>query len=134
MALTDPGIGRQVICGPGPQAPMVTLHEAVNEGDLLSYSSGWHLADANTASLKHPQLVALKSGAIGDLCPVAVVCTVTGYSGGTAGGLIYASEAATGHVTDTPHDTNGDSNTVIGVLLDATTIQFNLTGVQVVHA
>ena len=135
MAFADPQKGRSVICGPGPAASMVTLAGTCVEGDILGYSSGWKRALGTAASVINPQLVALKGGLSGDVIPVALVCVVTGYTGGTAGGLIYVAEGAdSGKVTDTIPTTQSDLVTVIGVLLDATTIAFNLTNVQVVHA
>ena len=135
MAFADPGIGRHVICGPGPAAATVTLAAACEEGDVLGYSAGWKLALATAASVIGGQLVALKKGAIGDVIPVATVCVVTGYTDGTPGGLIYVAEgAASGDVTDAIPTTQADNITVIGVLLNDTTIAFNLSNVQVVHA
>jgi hypothetical protein len=135
MAFADPGIGRHVICGPGPAAATVLLAAACEEGDILGYSTGWKLALGTAAAVINPQVVALKKGAIGDYIPVAVVCVVEGYTGGTPGGLIYVQEGSGGgDVTDTIPTTQYDLLTVIGVLLNATTIAFNLSNVQVIHA
>ena len=135
MAFADPGVGRKVIQAPSPSGATVLLAAACEEGDILGYSTGWKLALATAASVIAGQVVALKKGAIGDRIPVALVCVVTGYSGGTPGGLIYVAEgAASGDVTDTIPTTQADALTVIGVLLDAETIAFNLSNVQVVHA
>jgi hypothetical protein len=135
MAFADPGVGRQVISAPAPSGGTVTLAEACEEGDILGYSTGWKLALATVSSVINPQLVALKKGAIGDVIPVAVVCVVTGYTGGTPGGLIYLAEgSAKGDVTDTAPTTTNDVKTVIGVLLSATTIQFNLSNVIVLSS
>ena len=132
MALSDPAKGRSVIISPGPACPSVTVAEAVKEGDILGYSSGWKRALATVGSVINPQLVALKDTPSGGQCPVANDAVVTGYSGGTPGGLIYLAEGANyGQVTDTAPSTTGDVKTVIGVLLDAATIAFNLTNVQV---
>jgi hypothetical protein len=132
MAFADPGVGRQVISAPAPSGGSVLLAEACEEGDILGYSTGWKLALATVTTVINPQLVALKKGAIGDTIPVAVVCVVTGYTGGTPGGLIYCAEGtAKGDVTDTVPSTTGDVKTVIGVLLNATTIAFNLSNLIV---
>ena len=131
MALSDPGFGRSVICSPGETAATVTVAEAVKEGDVLGYSSGWKRSLATVGSVINPQIVALKDAASGGKCPVATVCVVTGYSGGTPGGLVYCAEGSDkGEVTDTAPSTSGDVNTVIGVLLSATDIAFNLTNKQ----
>lgn len=135
MSFADPGIGRSVISAPSPLGGTVTLAEACEEGDILGYSSGWKLALATAGSVINPQLVALKKGAIADVIPVALVCVVTGYTGGTPGGLIYLAEgSAKGDVTDTAPTTTGDVKTVIGVLLNATTIAFNLSNVIVLSS
>jgi hypothetical protein len=135
MAFADPQVGRHVICGPGPAAATVTLAGTVSEGDVLGYSTGWKRALATVSGVIPGQLIALKSGVSGDVIPVASVCVVTGYTGGTPGGLIYVAEGTSnGMVTDTIPTTQNDSVTVIGVLLDATTIAFNLSNVAVLHA
>ena len=135
MAFADSGSGRHVICGPGPAAGMVTLAGTCAEGDVLGYSTGWKRALATVSSVVNPQLIALKGGVSGDVIPVAAVCVVTGYSGGTPGGLIYLAEGTSnGQVTDTAPTTTNDVKTVIGVLLDATTIAFNLSNVIVLSA
>ena len=135
MAFADSGSGRHVICGPGPSAGMVTLAGTCVEGDVLGYSTGWKRALATVSSVVNPQLIALKGGVSGDVIPVAAVCVVTGYSGGTPGGLIYLAEGSSnGQVTDTAPTTTNDVKTVIGVLLDATTIAFNLSNVIVLSA
>jgi len=132
MAFADPQKGRSVVCGPGPAAATVTLAGTCVEGDILGYSTGWKRSLATVSSVINPQVVALKGGVSGDVIPVAPVCVVTGYSGGTPGGLIYLAEGtSSGMVTDTVPSTTGDVKTVIGVLLDATTISFNLSNLQV---
>jgi hypothetical protein len=132
MSFADPAKGRSVIQSPGPEGYAVTVAEAVKEGDILGYSSGWKRALATTGSVINPQLIALKDTASGKMCPVANEAIVTGYSGGTPGGLIYLAEGTSyGQVTDTAPSTTGDVKTIIGVLLDAATILFNLTCVQV---
>ena len=131
MAFSDPGYGRSVICSPGETAATVTVAEAVKEGDILGYSSGWKRSLATAGSVINPQLVALKDAASGKKCPVATVCVVTGYTGGTPGGLVYCAEGSDyGKVTESAPNTQNDVNTVIGVLLSATDIAFNLTNKQ----
>lgn len=135
MAFADPQTGRHVICGPGPEAPTVILAGTCVEGDVLGYSSGWKRALATVSSVVSPQVIALKGGVSGDVIPVALVCVVTGYSGGTPGGLIYCAEGSdNGKVTDTAPSTTNDVKTVIGVLLAADTIAFNLSNLQVLSS
>ena len=78
---------------------------------------------------------ALKGGIVGEEIPVSPNPVIGGYSGGTPGGLIYAAEGTdNGKVTDTEPTTQNDANTVIGLLLTATTIQFNIGRADSVHA
>ena len=131
MAFADPQVGRSVICGPGPAAPMVTLAGTVYEGDIIGYSTGWKQSLATVSSVINPQLVALKGGKSGDVIPVATVCVVKGYTGATPGALIYLAEGSdSGKVTETAPSTTNDVNTVIGVALSDTEVAFNLTNKQ----
>jgi len=125
MAFSDPAKGRSIIISPGPEAPSVTVAEAVKEGDILGYSSGWKRALATVGSVIQGRLVALKDTPSGGKCPVAVACVVTGYSGATPGGYVYVDEGTNyGQVTQTVPTTTGDANTIIGVALDESTILF----------
>lgn len=127
MAFSDPGIGRQVIVSPSPAAAMVTVAEAVKEGDILGYSSGWKRALATAGSVIQGRLVALAHTPANGKCPVAKDCVVEGYSGATPGGYVYVAEGSdNGKVTQTAPNTTNDANTVIGIALDDTTIQFFL--------
>ena len=127
MSFSDPAKGRSVICSPGPEAPSVTVAEAVKEGDILGYSSGWKRALATVSSVIQGRLVALKDTPSGGKCPVARECVVTGYSGATPGGYIYVDESTNyGQVTQTAPTTTGDANTIIGLALSATDILFFL--------
>ena len=93
MALTDPGIDRQIInSNVGPEAPTVVLAEACTRGDVLGYSSGWKLALATVGTAIQGLVVALADGAIGDSVPVSQNPIVGGYSGATVGGYIYVAE------------------------------------------
>jgi len=126
MALTDPGKDRQILWSPGPQAAMVTLAEAVTRGDVLGYSSGWKLAHATVGGVIQGRLVALADGAVGDVIPASHIAVVGGYTGGTPGGYVYVNEgtapAGKGEVTETAPSTSGDANTIIGLILSATTV------------
>ena len=106
---------------------MVTVAEAVKDGDILGYSSGWKKALAAQGSVIQGRLVALKNTPSGGQCPVASVCVVTGYSGATPGGYVYVDEGSNnGMVTQTAPNTSGDANTIIGVALSATDVLFFL--------
>ena len=135
MAFADPGVGRKVIQAPSPSGATVLLAQACEEGDILGYSSGWKLALATVGSVINPQVVALKRGAIGDYVPVAAHCVVQGYTGATPGALIYLAEgSASGDVTETAPTTTNDVKTVIGLVLAADTVAFNLSNVIVLSA
>jgi hypothetical protein len=128
MALTDPGKDRQIIdSGVGSYPPTVTLAEACKRGDVLGYSTGWKRALATVSSVIQGRLVALADGAIGDVIPVSPRAVVGGYSGGTPGNPVYVAEGTSnGQVTETIPSTTNDATTVIGIILSATEVLFNL--------
>ena len=131
MALTDPGIDRQIInSNVGPEAPTVVLAEACTRGDVLGYSSGWKLALATVGTAIQGLVVALADGAIGDSVPVSQNPIVGGYSGATVGGYIYVAEGVSplgkGEITQTAPSTAGDICNRIGIALSATVVQFSL--------
>jgi hypothetical protein len=132
MSFADPGKGRHVIVSPGPEAASVTVGEAVKEGDILGYSSGWKRALATVGTAIQGRLVALKDTISGGKCPVATHCVVSGYTGGTAGNWVYVAEGTDyGQVTDTKPSTAGDINNRVGLQISATEIAFSLGGIQV---
>ena len=51
MAFADPAKGRSVIQSAPDPRPAVTVAEAVKEGDVLGYSSGWKRALATVSSV-----------------------------------------------------------------------------------
>jgi hypothetical protein len=127
MAFADPAKGRSVMVSPGSMAAVVTVAEAVKEGDILGYSSGWKRALATVGTAIQGRLVALKDTPNGGQCPVATHCVVTNYTGATPGGYIYVAEGTSnGQVTQTAPSTTGDCNVIIGVALSATDVQFFL--------
>jgi hypothetical protein len=129
LAFSDPGISRQILSpgSAGHVAPTVVLAEACKRGDVLGYSSGWKRALATTGTAIQGRLVALADGAIGDSVPVSKDPVVGGYSGATAGGYVYVAEGTSnGQITDTAPTTTNDADTIIGVFLSATTVQFFL--------
>lgn len=128
MAFDDPGSGRSILdSGRGPQPQTVTLAEACKVGDVLGYDSGWKRALATTGSVIQGRAVALQAGASGDEIPVSPDPVVGGYSGATPGGYAYVAEGSdNGEITQTAPSTSGDANTIIGIALSATKIQFFL--------
>jgi hypothetical protein len=128
MAFSDPGQDRQIVSsGMGPEAPTITLAEAVKRGDILGYSSGWKKALATVGTAIQGKLVALADGASGAVIPVSPRAVVGGYSGATPGGYVYVAEGTSnGQVTQTAPTDTGDCNTIIGIALSATEILFFL--------
>jgi hypothetical protein len=128
MALTDPGTGRIIVdSGRGPNPGAILLAEACKGGDVLGYSSGWKRALATVGSVIQGRVVALKDGISGETIPISQEPVVSGYSGGTPGSPIYAAEGTSyGQITETAPSTTNDANTILGYILSATTVQFNL--------
>jgi hypothetical protein len=128
MALTDPGMGRNILdSGRGTEPQVVTLAEDCQMGDVLGYSSGWKRALATTGSVIQGRLVALRTGLSGEKVPVSANPVVGGYSGATVGGYVYVAEGTDyGEVTETAPSTSGDADTIIGVALTATEVMFFL--------
>ena len=133
MAFEDPGKGRNIVnSNVGPQAPEVTLAEACVRGDVLGYSSGWKMANADAATIIQGRLAALQSGAIGDKVPVSpnpvVNYTLAADKLLTPGGYVYVADGDVfGKVTQTMPDTaTGDAQTIIGIALSTTEVLFFL--------
>ncbi len=129
MAFADAGTEGIVISTGLQSSPFrVTLASDVVTGDILGISSNtWVLAFGNQSGVIQGDVVALENGTSGDLCNVSRCPTISGrYSGGTAGGYVYVSEATSGEVETTAPDTGSDADTIIGIVLDATTIKFFL--------
>lgn len=128
MAFADPGAGRVIKdTGRDTEPGKVTLAEACLVGDVLGYSSGWKRALATAGGVIQGRLVALRSGASGDLVPVSTNPVVSGYTGATPGGYAYVAEGTdNGKITQTAPSTSTDANTIIGVALSATEVMFFL--------
>ena len=132
MSFADPAKGRHVMQSPARRRYGVPSPRHVKEGDILGYSSGWKRALATVSSVISPQLVALKDTVSGGVMPGRYRCSRyrlyrchtrrSGLSG-------RRHELRPGHGYR-PSTTN-DVKTVIGVLLDATTVLLNLSNVQV---
>jgi len=133
MAFEDPGTGRNIMnSNVGPEAPTVTLAEACKRGDVLGYSSGWKMANADAATIIQGRLVALQGGAIGDVIPISQNPVVQYTLGATKlltpGGYVYVADGDVfGLITQTmPDTTSGDAQTIIGIALSTTEVLFFL--------
>jgi hypothetical protein len=128
MAFSDPGTGRIIKdSGRGTAPGKVTLAEDCKAGDILGYSAGWKRALAAVGSVIPGRLVALRTGLSGEDVPVSADPVVGGYTGATIGSPVYVDESTNnGKVTQTAPSTSGDANTIIGVALSATEVQFFL--------
>ncbi len=121
--------GRVIEEGQGPVR--ITLAEACIAGDLLGYSSGWKLADANNNI--YAELVAGETGEIGQTITAYRVAVIAGTTslGGTAGDLVYLSDTA-GKYTNT----SGTVGQVVGRMAAANrmliTPQYQILGGQLV--
>lgn len=102
----------------------LTLSGTVIAGDCIGYSSGWKRALATVATAIQTKLIALEGGNSGDVIEVAREAIISGFTGGTPGGLVYNEEGAGdgGGYTETAPITVGDVNTILGHILSATEI------------
>lgn len=120
MAHTDSTTGGRIIEN-GTLKCKITLTSACEVGDLLGYSSGWKPALATTGGAIYPFLVAGQAGAAADVITCWGGAVVSGTSGATAGGYLYAAESTlVGETTATAPSTGGDINSPVGFSLDAT--------------
>ena len=135
MAFADDGVSRVIRdSGRGTQPGQVTLAEACKKGDVLGYSSGWKRALATAGGVIAGRVVALRAGASGEAVPVSANPVVEGYTGATAGNPVYVAEGTEyGKITETAPSTSGDANTIIGVVLSATTVMFFLNSLSLIH-
>jgi hypothetical protein len=111
MAFGDSGT-RTIVSGVG--ACRISLAVAVAVGDPIAYSSGWTPADANAA--KPAMLVAGEAGGVGAIITAYVAAVVEGFTGGTAGNLLYLSDTVNKY-SDSASTT---SKQVCGQMLTAT--------------
>lgn len=123
MALTEASPRSRNVIAIGPKFKL-TLSGTVIAGDLIGYSSGWKRALATTGTAIQGKLVALEGGVSGDVIEVCAAAVISGFTGGTAGGLAYLEEGAGvgGGWTETAPSTTGDVNTILGYILSATEI------------
>src|SRR3972149_3192809 len=128
MALTDVTDGSRIILE-GKGKVKITLGEAVKCGDLIGYSSGWKLADANNSI--YAELVAGEGGASGAEITAYRSARVGGVSGATAGNPIYLSDTAGAY-----SESAGTVIQVVGIQESATVMQVEprvVTGGQIVQ-
>src|SRR3972149_2967788 len=111
MAFAGPATGRNIVdSGRGTRPGTVTLAEACKVGDVLGYSSGWKRALATVGSVIQGRVVALASGAIGDVIPVSPPPVVGGYTRATPGNPVYVSKGRpTGKIRETTPATTNDA-------------------------
>ncbi len=100
------------------------LSGTVIAGDCIGYSSGWKRALATVATAIQTKVIALEGGVSGDVIEVAREAIISGFSGGTPGGLVYNEEGGGvgGGYTETAPSTTGDVNTILGHILSASQI------------
>ena len=110
MAFADSG-ARSCLFGFAPVT--VTFTGAVNEGDLVGYSSGWCQADGSPTIAAG--FVAAKTYAAGEEGVMYAGAVVDGFTGGTPGATVYMSDTA-GHYSDSA----GSYSQVVGLMASAT--------------
>jgi len=126
MALTEATLRNRKVEAMGMKFK-VALSGTVIAGDLLGYSTGWKRALATVGTAIQAKIIALEGGVSGDVIECCVEALVSGFSGGTAGGLLYLEEGAGvgGGYTETAPATTGDVNTIVGYVLSATEVYAN---------
>lgn len=120
MPFADSG-KRTVLTGLGPM--VVTVAEAVVEGGLVGYSSGWKPADGNPAIAAIG--VAAKSRAAGEEATIYQWAVVNGFTGATPGAALYLSNTA-GYYSDTA----GTYTQVVGRMLSDTVAMICPVGIS----
>jgi hypothetical protein len=114
MAFAD-STGSRDILGIGVPVPLtVKTGVTVKAGDLLGYSSGWALADANAGI--PAEYIAGTDGEAGQEITAYKEALVGGFTGGTAGGALYLSDTAGGY-SDSASTTSAQR---VGTLVSAT--------------
>lgn len=123
MALTEASPRNRTVKAIGPKFK-ITLAGTVIAGDVLGYSSGWKRALATVGTAIQGKLVALEDGVSGDVIEATRDALISGFTGGTVGGLVYVEEGAGvgGGYTETAPTDTGDVNTIVGHILSATDI------------
>ena len=112
--------------GDGPTLTLKAAESCV-KGDVLGYSSGWLRALATVGTAIQGRFVALEDGAAAATIRVSPCPVVSGYTGATEGNYVYVAEGTSdGEITETAPSTTNDANTIIGIVLTATTVQFCL--------
>lgn len=111
MAFADTAV-RNVVQGLLPVR--ITLAGTVTPGSLVGYSTGWVHADANAAIT--PEFVAGEGGVSGDVITAYRIAVITGPTGMTVGGKVYASDTAGGY-SQTASTT---SEIIVGQAISAT--------------
>src|SRR3972149_8388821 len=92
---------------------MALTEASPRAGDCIGYATGWKRALATVATAIQTKLIALESGVSGDVIEVCETALISGFTGGTPGGLVYNEEGGGvgGGYTETAPPTTGDGNT-----------------------
>jgi hypothetical protein len=106
MAFADSGT-RTCLFGFAPVT--VTMTGAVEEGDVVGYSSGWQKADGSPTIAAG--FVAAKTYAAGDEGVMYAGAVIDGFTGATPGASLYIADAA-GHYSDSA----GSYSQVVGLM------------------
>lgn len=118
MALTE---GNRIIYASWPDKGItLTASEAVKVGDLLGIASS-KVFPVDSDDGEQGRFVALADAEASESVPCAVGAIIGGFTGGTSAGAVYPSTTA-GQYTETADVTGGDTNTIVGYIIDAYTI------------
>lgn len=105
---------------PGAVVNDVALNATVEAGQLVYHNgTGWAVAVLTSATTGAAAGVCLKDGVSGDKVDILVHGRVTGWTGLTAGGVLYS--AAAGEVT---HTTNAQNSGRVGFAINTTDFYF----------
>jgi hypothetical protein len=91
MALTDSTQVKHILEGKPTAFVTVKSGQTIAAGDLVGYNSGWVVADESDSIAA--RFIAFGPGVAGDVIPVGKRAHVSGFTGGTAGGIVYLGES-----------------------------------------
>jgi hypothetical protein len=104
----------------------ILLAGTVTRGDAVGYSSGWKRALATVGTAIQMRCTAAEDGVSGQYITAYFGdCVVGGtrFSGGTAGSALYVAEGTNnGEFTETQPSTTGDCDTIVGYVINTTTV------------
>lgn len=118
MALTE---GNRIIYASWPDKGFpVTASEAVKVGDLLGIASS-KVFPVDSDDGEQGRFVALADADASQAVPCAMGAIIGGFTGGTSAGAVYPGTTA-GQYTESADSDSGDTNTIVGYIIDANTI------------